>query len=117
MIKINYPTVLLRQDLDKISFGKSGKAFLLTAEGLSVLNQDLTGAEGLLRDGLATVQQHSGGQTSGIFPLRQEGIDYLFFYRRLPAQNWLIVGEVPEAELYATITRLKKRCSLPALCC
>lgn len=73
VIKLNYPTVLLRQDLDKISFGKSGKAFLLTADGLSVLNQDLRGAEGLLRDGLATVQKQSGGQTSGIFPLHQGG--------------------------------------------
>ena len=108
VIKINYPTELLRQDMDKISFGKSGKAFLLTAEGLSVLNQDLTGAEQVLSGGLATLQKHSGGQTSGIFPLRQGGTDYLFFYRRLPAQNWLIVGEVPEAELYATITKLKE---------
>lgn len=73
VIKINYPTELLRQDMDKISFGKSGKAFLLTAEGLSVLHQDLTGAEQVLSGGLAALQKHSEGQTSGIFPLRQGG--------------------------------------------
>ncbi|WHX49369.1 histidine kinase [Paenibacillus woosongensis] len=108
VIKINYPTELLRQDMDKISIGKSGKAFLLTSEGHSVLHQDLTGAQQVLSDGLAYLQKHSGEQNSGIFSLRQGETDYLLFYRKLPAQNWLIIGEVPEAELYATITKLKE---------
>ncbi|WP_410511338.1 histidine kinase [Paenibacillus sp. BR2-3] len=108
VIKINYPTSLLRGDIDKIRFGDSGKAFLLTDEGISVLNQDLKGNEGVLTEGLAYVKANAGGQTSGIFPLRQKDEDYLLFYRKLPAQNWIIIGEVPKAELYATITDIKE---------
>lgn len=108
VIKVNYPSELLREDIDKISFGKSGKAFLLTVDGLSVLKQNLSGYENVLNGGLDILENNRDGQTSGIFPLHLKGTDYLFFYRKLPAQDWLIVGEVPEAELYATITHIKE---------
>ena len=108
LIKVNYPTNLLRDDIDKIRFGDSGKAFLLTENGLNVLNQNLKGNEEVLSEGMAYVKANLDGQTSGIFPLKQMDKEYLLFYRKLPVQNWMILGEVPKAELYATITQTKE---------
>ncbi|NGM84577.1 histidine kinase [Paenibacillus sp. 7124] len=115
LLKINYPTSLLRSDIDKIRFGSSGRAFLLTEEGTSVLDQNLGDSKQVVSEGLAYVKAHSAGVISGIIPLRQKDRDYLLFYRKLPAQNWIIIGEVPEAELYAKITRIKQTLLLGSL--
>ncbi|QWU17993.1 two-component system, sensor histidine kinase YesM [Paenibacillus sophorae] len=115
VLKVNYPTSLLRGDIDKIRFGSSGRAFLLTGEGASVLDQNLGDSKQVLSEGLAYVKAHSAGRISGIIPLRQKDMDYLLFYRKLPAQNWIIIGEVPEAELYAKITQIKQTLLLGSL--
>ncbi|BCG58649.1 cache domain-containing sensor histidine kinase [Paenibacillus sp. URB8-2] len=115
LLKINYPTSLLRGDIDKIRFGSSGRAFLLTEEGTSVLDQNLGSSKQVVSEGLAYVKAHSAGLISGIIPLRQKDRDYLLFYRKLPAQNWIIIGEVPEAELYAKITDIKQTLLLGSL--
>ncbi|MFD1776365.1 cache domain-containing sensor histidine kinase [Paenibacillus rhizophilus] len=115
LLKINYPTSLLRGDIDKIRFGSSGRAFLLTEEGTSVLDQNLGSSKQVLSEGLDYVKAHSAGLISGIIPLRQKDRDYLLFYRKLPAQNWIIIGEVPEAELYAKITQIKQTLLLGSL--
>ncbi|WP_379134237.1 sensor histidine kinase [Paenibacillus sp. sgz500958] len=115
VIKVNYPTSLLRADIDKIRFGESGKAFLLTEQGENVLNQDLKGSREVISAGLAHVLQDTESTVSGIMPLRQNETDYLLFYRKLPQQGWIIIGEVPKEELYATITDIKETLLLASL--
>ncbi|MBD3918585.1 sensor histidine kinase [Paenibacillus sp. PR3] len=115
IVKVNYPTSVLREPLERIHFGETGRVFLLDVDGRSVLGQQLTGEEAILQEGeskLAKVRQTNlvGKQKreSGVFAIRNQGKPYLVFYRELPDQNWTIIGVVPERELYAKLNRIKE---------
>lgn len=115
LVKVNYPTSVLRDPLDRIHFGETGRVFLLDADGRSVLGQQLTGEAAILQEGeskLAKVLQTNRARKpegeSGVFAVRNQGKPYLVFYRELPDQNWTIMGVVPERELYAKLNRIKE---------
>ncbi|MCY9666192.1 histidine kinase [Paenibacillus alginolyticus] len=107
-IKVNYPTTLLRNAIEKIRVGKTGKVILLTSEGNSVLDQDISEDRDILRSGLEQIDKRFEGEISGIFPIEDKGSTNLLFFRKLPAQNWTIVGTVPEGELYEKITHIRQ---------
>ncbi|WP_426452492.1 sensor histidine kinase [Paenibacillus sp. S-38] len=115
IVKVNYPTALLRSAIGKIQFGETGKVFLLTGDGGSVLNQDLSGHTELLREALSKLKGTPAGQLGGVFSIEHEGVDYSIFFRKLPAADWTIVGEVPEEELYAQIKRTRRTILLVTL--
>lgn len=122
VIKVNYPTELLRAPLEKIRFGETGRAFLLDSEGRSVLGEneaeeadepdgagDAPEADesGLLGDALSEIRGRTADAPAGFFPIRRNGTDYLLFYRHLPEPNWTIVGVVPEDELFVEIRQTR----------
>lgn len=107
-VKINYPTDVLKDAIEKIRFGETGRVFLLSLEGTSVLGQDFGGNREIVQSGLASLQTQYAEQTSGIIPIEREGIRYLVFFRKLPDQDWMIVGEVPKAELYRQIGNIRQ---------
>ena len=137
VIKVNYPTELLRAPLEKIRFGETGRAFLLDSEGRSVLGEneaeevdeldepdeshesyeshesDEAGEapeadeSGLLGDALGEIRGRTADAPAGFFPIRRNGTDYLLFYRHLPEPNWTIVGVVPEDELFVEIRQTR----------
>ncbi|MDF2644627.1 MAG: histidine kinase [Paenibacillus sp.] len=107
-IKVNYPTTLLRNAIEKIRVGKTGKVILLTSEGNSVLAQNISEHRDILRSGLEQIDKRFEEETSGIFPIEDKGSTNLLFFRKLPAQNWTIVGTVPEGELYEKITHIRQ---------
>ncbi|WP_235549607.1 sensor histidine kinase [Paenibacillus sp. Soil766] len=107
-IKVNYPTTLLRNAIEKINVGKTGKVILLTHEGQSVLDQNLTEDGDMLKKGLQQIDARFDGEVNGIFPLKAKGETNLLFFRKLPAQDWVIIGSVPEAELYEKITHIRQ---------
>ncbi|MGG1518041.1 histidine kinase [Paenibacillus oryzisoli] len=107
-IKVNYPTTLLRDAIDKIRIGRTGRVVLLTKDGESVLDQPLGEQKELVQRGLAHIAAESGEETSGIFPMQEDGGENLIFFRKLPAQEWIIVGMVPEGELYQKITQIRR---------
>lgn len=109
LLKINYETSLLQGAIDKIRIGRTGRVFLLTTGGASVLNQNLAGPwSGAVQSGLKRLNAHTSEDASGFFSIRQDGEDYLIFYRTLPLQGWVILGEVPERELYEKITGIRQ---------
>lgn len=107
-IKVNYPTTLLRNAIEKIRVGKTGKVILLTSEGNSVLDQNMSEHRDILRSGLEQIDKRFEEEISGIFPIEDKGSTNLLFFRKLPAQNWTIVGTVPEGELYEKITHIRQ---------
>jgi two-component system, sensor histidine kinase YesM len=108
-VKINYPTHLLKDAIEKIGFGETGQVFLLSRDGTSVLGQDIADSGNVLQSGLSILQNSSEGKSSGVFPIEQDGETYLLFFRMLPMQDWIIVGEVPERELYRQIDETSRR--------
>ncbi|MFC0216743.1 sensor histidine kinase [Paenibacillus chartarius] len=107
-IKVNYPSSLLKNAIEKIRIGNTGKVVLLTHEGTSVLNQDLSGDTDVLERAMKQIAGSFGTQISGSFPIRSGGETNLLFFRKLPAQDWTIVGTVPEAEMYEKITQIRQ---------
>ncbi|MDQ6420289.1 sensor histidine kinase [Paenibacillus sp. LHD-117] len=108
-VKVNYPTTALRSGLDKISFGESGRAFLVEKDGSSVLEQPLTAEEQhIVKLGMDRINGQAAGEPEGFFSIEQAGKNYLLFYRYFPAQNWYVVGAVPEKELFVKIDDIKR---------
>ncbi|WP_339208267.1 sensor histidine kinase [Paenibacillus sp. FSL K6-3182] len=115
IVKVNYPTSVLRDPLERIHFGETGRVFLLDIDGRSVLGQQFTGVAGILQEGISKLakvrQTNQAGKRereSGVLAVRNQGKPYLVFYEELPDQNWTIMGVVPERELYAKLNRIKE---------
>lgn len=115
IVKVNYPTSVLRDPLERIHFGETGRVFLLDIDGRSVLGQQFTGVAAILQEGISKLakvrQTNQAGKRvreSGVFAVRNQGKPYLVFYEELPDQNWTIMGVVPERELYAKLNRIKE---------
>jgi two-component system sensor histidine kinase YesM len=115
IVKVNYPTSVLRDPLERIHFGETGRVFLLDIDGRSVLGQQFTGVAAILQEGISklakvrqTNQAGNRERESGVFAVRNQGKPYLVFYEELPDQNWTIMGVVPERELYAKLNRIKE---------
>ncbi|MBP1967506.1 cache domain-containing sensor histidine kinase [Paenibacillus aceris] len=107
-IKVNYPTTLLRNAIEKIRVGRTGKVMLLTREGKSVLDQNIAEEQNILQRGLAQIDDRFQEASSGVFPVKDTEGTNLLFFRKLPAQNWIIAGTVPEGELYEKITQIRQ---------
>lgn len=114
-VKINYPTEVLKGSIEKIHFGETGKVFLLNNEGKSVLNQDFSESTDVIRAGLSQLNANDKKQTSGVFSIEHNQVTYLLFYRKLPAQDWIILGEVPKAELYEQIGNIREKLLLASV--
>ncbi|MDD9271663.1 sensor histidine kinase [Paenibacillus sp. GCM10023248] len=107
-IKVNYPSTLLKSAIEKIRFGHTGQVVLLTQEGQPVLDQNTAGHRDLLERGLARIDAQFQAETGGSFAIEDNGGTNLLFFRKLPAQHWIIVGTVPEGELYEKITHIRQ---------
>ncbi|CAM4087433.1 histidine kinase [Paenibacillus alkaliterrae] len=115
-VKVNYPTSVLRDAIEKIRFGETGRAFLLASDGSSVLNQRLPeDGPSFLTDGLAEIKAAPGNVTSGVFPIHSDDETYLLFYRYFEAQDWYVIGEVPEKELFVKIDQIRRTMLLVSL--
>ncbi|SDE19553.1 two-component system, sensor histidine kinase YesM [Paenibacillus sp. UNCCL117] len=108
IVKINYPASLLRGAIDKIRFGETGRVYLMTREGESVLRQEAAIDSGLLSDGLTMAVNDYAGQTGGVFPVEHRGQTYTVFFRKLAGPDWIVIGAVPQAELYAKIKHTRQ---------
>jgi two-component system sensor histidine kinase YesM len=118
-VKVNYPTSVLRDAIDKIQFGKSGRAYLLAADGSVILDQQLpSDRESILKEGLARIQSDlspAQSKDNGFFSITSSGETHLLFYRYFEAQNWYVIGEVPESELFVKIEQIRRTMLLVSL--
>lgn len=108
IVKVNYPSTALRDALDKMSFGESGRAVLLAPDGSSVLDQPLTEEETrLFKRGMVPILSQAAAKPEGFFSIEQDGESYLLFYRYFSVQDWYVVAAVPENELFVKIDQIR----------
>jgi len=107
-VKINYPTKVLKDAIEKIGFGRTGEVYLVTSEGESVLGQSFGDNQAVVADALQAIGSGVEPVPDGALPLERGGKTYLIFSRTLPAQGWVIVGVVPEGELYQEIEDVRR---------
>jgi len=103
VLKINLRTQTLLEPLEKLTLGATGKAYLITENGESVLDQK---PAALPEDLLARMKTSSQDDGDGIY--RDDASRTIYFYQPLKMTDWAIVGSVSEAELFHRINAARQ---------
>ncbi|MCD9023762.1 sensor histidine kinase [Cohnella silvisoli] len=106
VLKLNVQTAQIQTPLDKIKFGETGRVYLLDMEGNPVLEQQIAeGMSGFLGEMQAMRKdKHSGGKLT----VEHQGESHRVLYRKIKGANWILVGEVPEHELFEKMKRVQQ---------
>lgn len=102
VLKVNFLTSLIEDPLDKIHFGQTGRVYLLDWSELQ-------------RESLTSQAEHNSllelvadSRSTGMIRVDKTDEAHLLFFRKLKTQNWILIGEVPEYELYHTLTDTRR---------
>lgn len=98
VLKLNVRTAQIQTPLDKIKFGETGRVYLVDREGKPVLDQKIAAnMSGFLGEMPAISEdKHTGGKLK----VKQGGENHRVLYRKIKSADWILVGEVPESELF-----------------
>jgi two-component system sensor histidine kinase YesM len=107
VIKINFRTSLLQDPINKIRLGESGRAYLLNRQGQSVLGQEITDYPNIISEGIS--QLKASNAADGMLRIMDNKKAHMLFYSRLAVQDWFLVGETPEDELFSKISSTRKK--------
>ncbi|MBW7458982.1 sensor histidine kinase, partial [Paenibacillus sepulcri] len=106
LMKVNVKSDFLLEPLNGIHLGESGTIFLLDAEGKPILSQD---EYYMHQETIAQVENiRKMPSIQGVVYLRNKsGSTDVLVYKKLERYDWMLVGFVPEGELYAKLTKLR----------
>ncbi|REE90634.1 two-component system sensor histidine kinase YesM [Paenibacillus taihuensis] len=106
ILKVNVLSEDILKPLQKIKFGETGRVYLLDAKGMPVLNQTLPPEMSGFSSVWPAIQadKHSGGKII-VTPYKKR---HLVLYRKLLGSDWVVIGEVPESELFQKMTRVQQ---------
>jgi two-component system sensor histidine kinase YesM len=106
-MKINVSTDYFLEPLNRIHLGGTGSIHLLGANGLPMLGQEgfeLTPQrEGLVRSIKQDSRKHGVIYSDG-----PDGEREIIVFKKLKRTNWILVGIVPESDLYAELFELRE---------
>jgi two-component system sensor histidine kinase YesM len=106
VMKVNVDENFLLDPLNRIHLGETGTIFLLDQDGQPILsqNQYFDNEEAVRK--VKEIRNYHSAQ--GVVYLKnKKGDRDILVYNKLPLNNWLLVGFVPEAELYAKLIKLR----------
>jgi two-component system, sensor histidine kinase YesM len=106
VIKVNFPTTLLENALNSIQLGKSGRIYLMDWNGQNVLQQEVLTKKSVINSSIDQMKLDS--KAKGVLNISDDGEKHLVFYQKLKVNDWILIGEVPEAELYSKIDKLQQ---------
>lgn len=104
VLKVNFLSSLLQEPLDKIRFGRTGRVYLVDRNSLDVLGQNAS-QDDIVRQG--AVRAWADSSSKGKFKLKADGTSYVLFSRKLHVENWILIGKVPENELFSKIASIR----------
>ena len=106
MMKINVSSEFFLEPLNRIHLGEKGTIFLLDGQGDSVLGQSEYNSHPEAAKQMEAIRTSS--QQSGVIYLENEaGARDIMVYKKLKLNNWLLVGIVPEVDLYGKLYKLR----------
>lgn len=111
VLKLNMKTAALQEPLDRLTLGKTGKAFLLDAAGAPVLDQH---AEEIPPALLARIRAPDWEGRPGTQIYRDSERSAIYFYQQMETTGWIVAGTVSEKELFLEITRARHNVILVA---
>ncbi|MFD0671399.1 sensor histidine kinase [Cohnella sp. GCM10027633] len=112
VLKLNFRTSQIQASLDRIKFGETGRLYLLDGQGKPVLEQRIDeGMSGFL-DRMQVIREdkHTGGKLT----VEQNGENHRVLYRKIKRADWILIGEVPEAELFEKMKRVQQTMTVVA---
>ncbi len=104
VMKINFLSTLIQEPLNQIKFGQSGRLYIVDRAGEPVFNHGDYMNSILQAEDLASLWEDTRNQ--GEVHLKLGRTTHILFFQKLKA-DWLLVGEVPEKELYHTLTNTR----------
>ncbi|MFC0215615.1 sensor histidine kinase [Paenibacillus chartarius] len=105
VMKVNVSAEFLLEPLNRIHLGDKGTIYLLDNEGKPMLGQ----AYGVTEEGIAIMERiRSSRSPQGVEYLdNADGSSDIIVYKKLKKNNWLLVGFVPEGDLFAKLHKLR----------
>ncbi|MHA6485102.1 sensor histidine kinase [Paenibacillus sp. strain BS8-2] len=112
-MKINVSTDYFLEPLDRIHLGVTGSIYLLGSNGLPMLGQEgfeLTEA----RSEMVRMIKQNVSKQGVIHSQAPGGEREIIVFKKLKRTNWMLVGIVPESEMYAELFDLRRNMILIA---
>ena len=106
VIKVNFPTVLLEESLEKVKLGDDGHVSLLDAKGRDVLGGNPDISSDIVKMSLHEMKDQSG--RTGVVDLDQRGNEHLVFYQKMGVGDWILMSEIKKSDLYAPVHTLQR---------
>ncbi|MEK3884559.1 cache domain-containing protein [Paenibacillus sp. PL2-23] len=101
-MKINVSTDYFLQPLDRIHLGQTGSIYLLDQEGAPLLAQHgFAASDGDSRELLIQDIKKDKRKQGVIYTNDASGDKEIVVFKKLKRTNWMLVGIVPESDLYA----------------
>ncbi|TVY08551.1 cache domain-containing sensor histidine kinase [Paenibacillus cremeus] len=107
MMKVNVSTDFFLQPLNRIHLGDTGTIFLLDPNGRPILPQSEYDTH---TAAIPQVQSllSAGRSAQGVVYLKNEhGQSEILVYKKLKLNDWMLVGIVPEVDLYGKLFKLR----------
>jgi two-component system sensor histidine kinase YesM len=106
VMKVNVSADFLLQPLNRVHLGDNGTIFLLDQQGRPMLSQTEYDSK---PEAVRKVEEiQAGSSPQGVVYLRNErGATDIMVYKKLKLNHWLLVGFVPEEDLFARLINLR----------
>ncbi|WP_159886915.1 sensor histidine kinase [Paenibacillus puerhi] len=106
LMKVNVRADFFLAPLNRIHLGEAGTIFLLDQQGQSILNQQEYASYPEAAEQVEQIRAGSGQQ--GVLHIKNaQGSQDILVYKKLKPNGWLLVGLVPEADLYGKLYKLR----------
>ncbi|MCT8139383.1 histidine kinase [Anaerobacillus sp. CMMVII] len=107
VIKVNFPSLLLKTALGKIKLGETGRAHLLTRLGENVLSGQIETPQYVLEHSLTQINESN--QSKGLIETVYDGEEYYVFFQKLTVGDWVLFTEITKSELFFKVDQIQKR--------
>jgi two-component system sensor histidine kinase YesM len=105
LIKVNFPTNSIKDPLEKIQLSQTGRVYLLNWQGTPVLSQNIQHHGDIIGQGLK--EAAAARNQASVLSIRTGNQTYKLFYRKLKVEDWVLIGLLPEKELFQKLTDLQ----------
>ncbi|KML27702.1 sensor histidine kinase [Rossellomorea marisflavi] len=106
VIKVNFPTILLEESLEKVKLGDEGHVSLLDAKGRDVLGGNPDISSDIVKMSLHEMKDHSG--RTGVVEVTKGETKHLVFYQKMGVGDWILMSEIKKSDLYAPVHSLQR---------
>lgn len=115
ILKVNVSADYFLEPLNRIHLGNGGDIYLLDQNGNPLLSQDAYGAIGADAAREAAAKLNDWHKQGVAYFKNGRGETQILVYKKVGVTNWMLVGIVPERDLYAQLFKLRDSIVVAAL--